>query len=47
MIEDLESNLTAKPIDALNYEDSAVAEEANAYESIITVANDSNETKLI
>ena len=29
MIEDLEANLTGPPIDALNTEDSVVAEESN------------------
>ena len=41
MIEDLEADLTGKPIDALNPENSAVAEYANADESITTVAKDS------
>ena len=39
----MEADLTGKPIDALNPENSAVAEYANADESITTVAKAIND----
>ena len=46
MIEDLEADLTGSPIDDLNTDDSAVAEEANPDESITAVAMASNEMEI-
>ena len=46
MIEDLEANLTGSPIYASNTDNSAVTEEANAYEAINAVVKSSNDIEI-
>ena len=46
MIEDLEANLTGKPIDASNTDNSAVSEEENPDESITELAKTSKDMEI-
>ena len=46
MIEDLEANLTGKPIDASNTDNSAVSEEENSDESITELAKTSKDMEI-